>query len=68
MRSDERTRGDSEPVGVAIACAYTFVLAHTAGAIVLLPAPVFPFTALGMADHWAERRYERAASGAAPSA
>jgi hypothetical protein len=43
-------------VAVAVASAYTFVLVRTAGAITLLPAPVFPFTALGVADHLAARR------------
>ena len=29
--------------------------------LVLLPAPIFPFTALGMADHLSERRAQREA-------
>ena len=49
----------SRAVAVVIASAYTFFLARTAGAIVLLPAPVFPFTAIGIADHLAERRWDR---------
>jgi hypothetical protein len=31
---------------------------------VLFPAPIFPFTALGIADHLAERRAERTARSA----
>jgi hypothetical protein len=46
-------------VAVAVATVYVFVLAHLAGAIVLLPAPIFPFTALGLADQLAERRASR---------
>ena len=37
-----------------------FVLARTAGPVVLVAAPVFPFTGLGLADHLAEWRRERA--------
>jgi hypothetical protein len=44
--------------GVALAAAYAFLLARTAGAIVLLPAPLLPFTAIGVADHVAERRLQ----------
>jgi hypothetical protein len=43
-------------IAVVIATTYTFVLAHTAGAVVLLAAPIFPFTGIGVADHVAERR------------
>jgi hypothetical protein len=47
-------------VGVAIGAVYAFVLARTAGPVVLVAAPVFPFTALGLADHYAEWRLARA--------
>jgi hypothetical protein len=40
------------------------VLARTAGSVVLVAAPVFPFTALGLADHLVEWRAERARSHA----
>jgi len=43
---------------VAFAVVYTFVLARTASALALLPAPVFPLTAIGVADHLVERRRE----------
>ncbi len=46
-------------VAVVAATAYTFVLVRTAGALALLSAPVFPFTALGLADHLADWRSER---------
>jgi hypothetical protein len=59
LRSDEPHDWRARAVGVVVAAVYTFVLARTAGAIVLLPAPIFPFTAIGVADHFAERRWER---------
>lgn len=46
-------------VAVAIASLYTLVLVYTAGGIVLLPAPIFPFTAIGIVDHLSERKAER---------
>lgn len=46
-------------VAVAIATLYTLVLVYVAGGIVLLPAPIFPFTAIGIADHLSERKAER---------
>ncbi|HEX6423459.1 MAG TPA: hypothetical protein VFZ79_08270 [Acidimicrobiales bacterium] len=46
-------------VAVAIASLYTLVLVYAAGGIVLLPAPIFPFTAIGIADHLSERKAER---------
>lgn len=49
---DWRTRATA----VALAAAYAFVLARTSSAMVVLSAPVFPLTAIGMADHWSERR------------
>ena len=59
LRADEPHTWRSRAVGVAVAAVYTFVLARVAGAIVLLPAPIFPFTAVGVADHIAERRSTR---------
>lgn len=50
---DWRTRA----AGVAVASAYTFVLLRTTSVLVLLPAPIFPLTAIGLADHWSERRW-----------
>ncbi len=47
---------------VVIASAYAFVLARVAGPVVLVAAPVFPFTGLGLADHLAEWRVARARS------
>ena len=47
--------------GVAIAAAYSFMLVRLAGPAALIAAPVFPFTALGLADHLSEWRAEREA-------
>jgi hypothetical protein len=53
-------------VGVLVASAYTFILVRTAGAIALVSAPIFPLTALGLADHFvAWRRQTRVAEDAA---
>ena len=55
LRADQPHTWRSRALGVAVAVIDTFVLARTAGGIVLLSAPVFPFTAIGLA----ERRWER---------
>jgi hypothetical protein len=47
---------------VAVAAIYSFVLARVAGAVVLVAAPIFPFTGLGLADHLSEWRVARARS------
>jgi hypothetical protein len=47
---------------VVAAAAYAFVLARGAGAVVLVAAPALPLTALGLADHLAEWRLQRARS------
>jgi hypothetical protein len=62
LRADDPHTWRSRAVAVAIASVYTFVLARTAGALVLLAAPALPFTGIGVADHLAERRAEREAS------
>ena len=62
LRADEAHTWQSRAIAVALAAVYTFVLARTAGPIVLLPAPAFPFTAIGVADHLSERRRLRAAA------
>jgi hypothetical protein len=63
LRADPPHRLRYRVVAVVLATAYTFALARVAAALALLPAPVFPFTALGVADHFAERtdrRHEQA--------
>lgn len=54
-------------VAVALASAYTFALVRVAGAVALLSAPVFPFTAVAMADMVMARRAERQAEVAPAS-
>lgn len=59
LRRDDVHTLRARAVAVAVAAGYAFVLARTAGAVVLLPAPIFPFTALGVADHLSERWRQR---------
>jgi hypothetical protein len=61
LRSDVGHRAANRAVGVAIAAAYAFVLARVAGGAVVLAAPILPFTAIGVADHFTEWRAMRAA-------
>jgi hypothetical protein len=53
-------RWPARAAAVAFASLYTMVLVRTVGDLALLSAPVFPFTAVGLADHWVERRQQRA--------
>jgi hypothetical protein len=61
LRMDAPQNWRARAWAVVVAAAYTFVLARIAGGLVLLPAPVFPLTAIGIADHLSERRAEQAA-------
>jgi hypothetical protein len=64
LRADDTHNWRARALAVLAASAYTFVLVRTAGAITLLSAPVFPFTALGIADHLSEQwRAREAAQG-----
>ncbi len=60
LRADDAHDRRARVLAVLVASLYALVLVRVAGAITLLSAPVFPFTALGAADHLAERRQERA--------
>lgn len=60
LRRDPDSTTRSRAAAVLVAAIYTFVLVRLAGGIVLLPAPIFPFTSIGVADHLAERAAERA--------
>jgi hypothetical protein len=44
---------------VAVGATYSFVLARVAGPAVLIAAPIFPFTGIGVADHLAEWLLQR---------
>lgn len=61
LRMDEPQNWRARAWAVVVAAAYTFMLARVAGGLVLLPAPIFPLTAIGVADHLSERRAEQAA-------
>ena len=57
LRADAAHDWRARAVAVAVAAVYTFVLARMARPLVpCSPAPIFPFTAIGIADHLAERR------------
>jgi hypothetical protein len=56
LRAEETHSWRSRALAVAFAVLYTFVLVHMASALALLPAPIFPLTAIGIADHLSERR------------
>jgi hypothetical protein len=60
LRADPAHRIRDRAVAVLMATGYTFVLVRTVGAPALLAVPVFPLTAIGLADHLSERRVERA--------
>jgi hypothetical protein len=61
LRADLSHNWKARAVAVLVASLYTFILVRVAGPIVLLPAPVFPLTAIGIADHLSERKLEREA-------
>jgi hypothetical protein len=62
LRSDIGRETKIRALAVAVAAAYTFVLARVAGAAVVVATPVFPFTCLGLADHYSEWRQAKARS------
>jgi hypothetical protein len=61
LRMDDPENRRDRALGVLFASVYTLVMVRLAGALVLLPAPVFPLTAIGLADHLSVRRREREA-------
>jgi hypothetical protein len=60
LRPDDPDGRKARVVGVLVASIYTFALVRMIGALALFPAPIFPLTAIGLADHLFERRRERA--------
>ena len=62
IRRDPPATTKARVYGVVVATLYAFALVRMAGPVVLVAAPIFPFTAIGLADHWTERRLERAAA------
>ena len=64
LRADPDHSWRSRALAVGVAVIYTFVLVRVASAFALLPAPIFPLTAIGIADHLSERRRQlEAATG-----
>jgi hypothetical protein len=59
LRADDDHNWRARAIAVAAASVYTFILVRTLGELALLPAPIFPFTGIGIADHLSERRRER---------
>jgi len=57
LRRDEPHSLRTRAIAVALAALYTFVLVRSVSVMALLPAPVLPFTAIGIADQWSERRH-----------
>lgn len=66
LRPDGPHSWKARAVAVLIASVYAFVLVRMVGALALLPAPIFPFTGIGVADHFSEWR--QASQIAAPGA
>jgi hypothetical protein len=56
LRADVGHDWKARALAVVIASALSFVLLRVASIPALLLAPTLPFTALGLADHFAERR------------
>jgi hypothetical protein len=60
LRRDDAHSLRTRVIAIAFAAFYTFVLVRSASLLALLPAPVLPLTAIGLADHVSERREARA--------
>ena len=56
LRADADHNWRARAIALGVAVVYTFVLVRLSSSMALLPAPIFPFTALGIADHLSERR------------
>lgn len=56
LRRDEAHSLRTRAAAVGFAACYTFLLVRSVSALALLPAPVLPLTAIGLADHVSERR------------
>jgi hypothetical protein len=63
LRADAGHSWRARALAVVVAAVYVFVLVRMASALALLPAPIFPFTAIGIADHLSERRLALGGSG-----
>lgn len=61
LRRDDLRPLRPRVVAVAVAAVYAFVMARVVPSLFLPLSPVFPLTAVGLADHWSERRRRPAA-------
>lgn len=61
LRADFAHSRKARAVAVLLAAVYTYVLVRAAGPVALLPAPILPFTGIGIADHLSERKMAREA-------
>lgn len=59
LRADLDHSWRARALAVVTASAYAFVFVRLAGELLLLIAPVLPFTSLGVVDHLSERRAAR---------
>jgi ABC-type antimicrobial peptide transport system permease subunit len=64
LRSEVTTNRRWRILAVVAVSVYVFVLARTFGVAAVLLAPCLPFTAIGVADHLAERKAEKEAAAA----
>ena len=64
LRSDLVHRWQSRAVAVVIVAVWVAMSVRVIPQAALLLAPILPFTSIGLADHWQERRTERAAAEA----
>ena len=62
LRADLGHSWKARALGVLLATVYTFLMIRLAGDLVLIVAPAFPLSAIGVSDHLSERRRERAAA------
>jgi alpha-glucoside transport system permease protein len=67
LRMDADHNWRARALGVLAASGYTLVLVALTGAMALLPAPIFPLTAIGIADHLSERRAEQRRESPSPA-
>ena len=56
LRPDAPPNYRGRALAVLLAALATFVLVRLVGSVALLPAPILPFTAIGLADHLSELR------------
>jgi hypothetical protein len=64
LRSDQGYSTRARALAVVAVTVYVFVLLRTVGDVALLLAPALPFTSIGVADHFSERKAERRAARA----